>query len=267
MFAYDSLRRQQQRGLDLRNGLRALGDRQYDPDAALLKRFSPFFARFTGHTVGQQSLEYALLLLHSDDRIYGTDDAGEANRIIRTCLEYQDLRAGSETFGNFLWMAHWDRVKDRNAVSFLAAGLVYAYLTFPHKLQAETTAALERAFPLILAGIRNHKVRWQYTNIYFLNIGGLVSLARVLGDHSAHDEAVRDFDTWLAGTADDGIHEFNSPTYTLVTLFGIEAAWASTPDPAFRERLARTMDLITYQLALNLFPNGFLGGAPARLPG
>jgi len=259
-----ALRRQRQRGAELRNRLRLIGDRQYDPDAALIRRFSPFFPRFTGHTVGQQSLEYALLLLHSDDRTYGTDDAGEADRILQKILAYQDLRAGSETYGNFFWMTHWDRVKDRNAVSFLCPGLVYAYLNFPHKLRDETKAALERAFPNVLVGVRSHKVRWQYTNIFFLNLGSLVSLSRVLNDRSAHDEAVADFETWLNGTAHDGVHEFNSPTYTPVTLFGIEAAWASTPDAGFRQELERTMDLITYQLALNLFPNGFLAGAPSR---
>ncbi|NLS77968.1 MAG: hypothetical protein GXY76_11975 [Chloroflexi bacterium] len=264
MNATDALRQQRQRGVILRERLRRLGDRAYDTDAALLTRWNQFFPRFSGHTAGQQSLEYAILLLHSDDRTYGTDDAGEANRIIRRILAQQDLRPGSPTYGNFFWMTHWDRVKDANAVSFLCSGLVYAYLTFPNKLQHETKAALERSFPETLKGIRGHKVRWQYTNIFFLNLGGLVSLARVLGDPAIHAEAVADFDTWLAGTAEDGFHEFNSPTYTPVTLFGMETAWTMTDDEVFRARLQRTMDLITYQMALNLSPNGFLGGAAAR---
>ncbi len=264
MNATDALRQQRQRGALLRERLRRLGDRAYDTDAALLTRWSSFFPRFSGHTVGQQSLEYAILLLHSDDRTYGSDDAGEANRIIRRILSYQDLRPGSPTYGNFFWMTHWDRVKDANAVSFLCAGLVYAYLTFPKKLQEETKAALERTFPEILKGIRGHKVRWQYTNIFFLNLGGLVSLTRVLDDPMIHAEAVADFDTWLAGTAEDGFHEFNSPTYTPVTLFGLEAAWTNTKDQEFRARLQRIMDIITYQMAVNLSPNGFLGGAAAR---
>ena len=264
MSTDDALRQQRQRGVFIRERLRKLGDRVYDADAALLTRWNPFFPRFNGHTVGQQSLEYAILLLHSDDRTYGTDDAGEANRIIRRILEHQDLRPDSKTYGNFFWMTHWDRVKDANAVSFLCSGLVYAYLSFPDKLSDDTKAALERSFPETLRGIRGHKVRWQYTNIFFLNLGGLVSLSRVLDDPSIHDEAVADFDTWLAGTAEDGFHEFNSPSYTPVTLFGLEAAWANTPDPVFGARLQRTMDLITYQMAVNISPNGFLGGAAAR---
>ncbi|MDP6038825.1 MAG: hypothetical protein QGG64_09765 [Candidatus Latescibacteria bacterium] len=260
----EALRTQCQRGAFLRDHLRKIGDRAYDTDTALLKRWNPFFPRFNGHTIGQQSLEYAILLLHSDDRTYGTDDAGEANRIIQKILEHQDLAPTSESFGNFYWMTHWDRVKDRNAVSFLCAGLVYAYLNFPEKLSEETRSKLAKAFPDMLVGIRKHKVRWQYTNIYFLNLGGLVSLACVLGDASIHDEAVADFDTWLEGTAHDGFHEFNSPTYTPVTLFGMEAAWANTPDENFKKRLHRTMDLITYQIALNLSPTGFLAGPAAR---
>ena len=260
----EALRRQRHRGVILRDYLRKSGDRDYDPDAALLRSFSDLFPRFTGHMVGQRSLEYALLLLRSDDRTYGTDDAGEANRILRKILEYQDLRSGSDTYGNFFWMTHWDRVKDANAVSFLCSGLVHAYLAFPDKLREETKSALERSFPAMLKGIRGHKVRWQYTNIFFLNLGGLVSLARVLNDPSAHAEAVEDFNTWLENTSGDGFHEFNSPAYTPVTLFGLEAAWANTNDKIFRDRLRRAMDIIAYQLALNLCPNGFLGGALSR---
>ena len=64
-------------------------------------------------------------------------------------------------------MTHWDRVKDKNAVSFLTIGLVYAYLNFQEKREKETKAGLERSFPKALLGIRGHKVRWQYTNIFF----------------------------------------------------------------------------------------------------
>jgi len=86
-----ALDQQRHRCIELRQELRRIGDTQYDPDAALLRQFSAFFPRFTGHTVAQNSLEYALLLLHSDDRTYGSDDAGEANRIIRRILEHQDF--------------------------------------------------------------------------------------------------------------------------------------------------------------------------------
>ena len=80
-------------------------------------------------------------------------DAGEANRILRKILEYQDLRPGSETCGNFFWMTHWTRVKDKNAVSFLCSKLVYAYLHFPDKLEPDTRSALEHAFPAMLQRI------------------------------------------------------------------------------------------------------------------
>ncbi len=259
-----SLQAQRQRSMILQERLRYAGDTRYDPPEALLRTFSEFFPRFTGYVAAQESLPYALLLLQSDDRTYGIDDAIEGNRIIRRILGLQDLREGSETFGNFFWMTHWDRIKDQNAVSFLTIGLVYAYLTLAPKLEPETKAALERAFPSILLGIRSHKVRWQYTNIYFLNLGGLVALSCVLDDDSIHAEAMADFAQWLEGTSQDGFHEFNSPTYTPVTLSGMEAAWHYTTDPIFKHRLGRTMDLINNQLALNLMPNGLLGGAPSR---
>jgi len=257
------LREQRARVAFLRDRFRRQDDRNYDPDAALLRNFDPFFPRLTGHT-RTASIWYAVLLLLSDDRTYGTDDAGEANRIIHSVLEGQDLRPDSETFGNFLWMTHWDRVKDRNAVSFITIPLVYAYLSFQDKLTSDTKSSIESALPGVVAGLRNHGARWQYSNIYCVNLGGLVALSHALGDPSIESEAAEAFDLWVRGTSADGFHEFNSPGYTPVTLHGIEAAWTYAGDRQFRDQLRRTMDLITYQLALNMLPNGFLAGAPSR---
>ncbi len=259
-----ALQAQRGRGVLSRERFRNYGNRLYDADFALLKLWNPFFPRFNGHMVGQQSLEYALSLLFSDDRTYGGDDAEEANRILRRILEHQDLRPGSETFGNFFWMTHWNSVKDLNAVSFLVSGLVYSYLRFGEKLEPSTKSALVEAFPRVLAGIRGHRVRWQYTNIFFLNLGGLVSLSRVLGDDSPLREAEDMFNVWLEGTSKDGLQEFNSPCYTPVTLFGLESAWANAPEGFFRRRMERVLDFLTRQLALNIMPSGFLAGAASR---
>ena len=257
------LREQRARVAFLRDRFRKNDDRNYDPDIALLRNYDPFFPRFTGHT-RTASIWYAVLLLLSDDRTYGTDDAGEANRIIHSVLEGQDLGPDSETFGNFFWMTHWDRVKDRNAVSFITIPLVCAYLDFQDKLTPETKNAMEAAFPNVVEGIRNHTARWQYSNIYSLNIGGRVVLSHALDDASIEAEAAEAFDVWVRGTSADGFHEFNSPGYTPVTLHGLEAAWTYARDSQFRDQLKRTMDLITYQLALNMLPNGFLAGSPSR---
>ena len=113
---------------------------------------------------------------------------------------------------------------------------------FPDKLQDETKAAMERSFPEMVTCILTREVRWQYSNIFFLNFGGLMSLFKVLDDASLHDEAVRRFDAWLENTSNDGFHEYNSPAYSTVTLFGLEAAWTYTPDAAFRARLERALE-------------------------
>ena len=132
----NALRQQRHRSLVYREHLYKAGIKDYDPDMALVRSFSELFPRFTGHMVGQRSLDYAILLLLSDDRTYGTDDAGEANRIIRKILEYQDL----DTRLRILWQLHLDErtgivSRTHNALSFLCSGLVYVYLNFPDKLQ------------------------------------------------------------------------------------------------------------------------------------
>lgn len=255
---------QRDRAIRLQHRLRKLGDRFYDPPQALLRQWNEFFPRFNGYTVAQNSLEYALLLLLSDDRTYGIDDAIEANRIIRRLLEHQVLDPDAERLGNFIWMTHWDRVKDRNAVSFLAPGLVHAYTAFGEKLEDETKGALERAFEPMLAGVFGHGAPWSYTNIWALNLGATVALSRVLDDGAAHERAVGSFDEWVEHTSEGGMHEYNSPTYSPVTMVGIEFAWAYTPDEEFRARLGRTLDFMSHQFAVNLMPSGFPAGAASR---
>ncbi len=255
---------QRDREIRLQHRLKTLGHRFYDPPEALLKQWNEFFLRFNGYTIGQHSVEYALLLLAGDDNVYVIDDAIEANRIIRRVLEHQVLDPEDERFGNFRWMTHWDRVKDRNAVSFLAPGLAHAYMAFGEKLEDETRDALERAFEPMLAGAFGHGATWSYTNIWALNLGATVALARILDDAEAHERAVASFDEWVEHTSAGGMHEFNSPTYTSVTMSGIEHAWAHTPDEAFRARLERALDYFSYQLAVNLFSTGFPAGAASR---
>jgi len=260
----DALDAQRDRAIRFQHTLRKLGDRFYHPPEALLRQWNEFFLRFNGYTVAQNSLEYALLLLYGDDRVYGIDDTLEANRIVRRILEHQVLDTSDQYFGNFLWMTHWDRVKDRNAVSFLAPGLCHAYMTFGEKLEDETRAALERAFEPMLAGLFGHGATWSYSNIWALNLGAIVALSRILGDEDAHDRAAASFDEWVEHTSEGGMHEFNSPTYSPVTMSGLEFAWACTPDEDFRARLERALDYLNYQLAVNLFPTGFPAGAASR---
>ncbi len=259
-----ALEAQQDRAVRFQHMLRKLGDRFYHPPEALLRQWNEFFLRFNGYTVAQNSLEYALLLLYGDDRVYGIDDTLEANRIIRRILEHQVLDTSDQYFGNFLWMTHWDRVKDRNAVSFLAPGLCHAYMKFGEKLEAETKAALELAFEPMLAGVFGHGATWSYSNIWALNLGATVALARIIGEEAPHDRAVASFDEWVEHTSEGGMHEFNSPTYSPVTMSGLEFAWAYTPDEDFRARLGRALDYLNYQLAVNLFPTGFPAGAASR---
>ncbi len=260
----DAVAAQRDREVRLQHRLKTLGHRFYDPPEALLRQWNEFFLRFNGYTIGQHSVEYALLLLAGDDNVYVIDDEIEANRIIRRVLEHQVLDPEDERYGNFLWMTHWDRVKDRNAVSFIAPGLAHAYMAYGEKLEDETRAALERAFEPMLAGVFGHGATWSYTNIWALNLGATVALARVLDDADAHERAVASFDEWVEHTSEDGMHEYNSPTYTPVTMSGIEYAWAYTPDERFRGRLERALDYLSYQLAVNLMPNGFPAGAASR---
>jgi hypothetical protein len=280
-----ALAAQRQRAKNVRARLLEFGRGFYDPNAALIRSYS------FGHVVAEASLQYALLLIDSvpptpqprsdgsgDHReswwrgpdefaAWSWEEAGrlsEANRILRAILNNQDVEPASATFGNFKWRPHWATVKDLNAVSFLASGLAHAYMSAAERLDPTTRRALEERLPMVLAGVRRHKVPWQYTNIFFLNLSALVTVGRAIGDPSAEREARDDLRQWLEGTGQEGFHEFNSPTYTPLGLYALEAAWTYVNDAELRNTLQRTLDLFAYLVALNMLPNGFLGGAAAR---
>lgn len=221
------------------------GDRLFLPAESLLRQTHPTHPQYTGCVVAQTPLEYAIALLESGG------DAARANRIIRRTADFQDRDPASPTYGNFLWMTHWERVMDRNAVSFMTPNYAYLWRRHRPKLDARTRACLESLFPLALRGVLAHRVPPAYTNIFLLNILSKLELAAILADEATAHEARSDWTAWAADVSQHGIGEYNSPCYTAVDLYALEGIREAAPTAPFRREVEVLLEYVWTEFAAN----------------
>lgn len=223
----------------------ASGNRLFAPEAGLLRQTHPTHPDYNGHVVAQTPLEYAIALFATGG------DAARANLVIRRTADFQDRDDASPTCGNFLWMTHWTSVKDRNAVSFMTPNYAHLWRHFRDRFEPSTQRCLESVFPLALRGVMAHRVPPAYTNIFLLNILSKLELAAILEDTAARQNALADWQAWVAEVSQHGITEYNSPCYTAVDLYALAGILDAAPDPAFRRQVEVMLEYVWTEFAAN----------------
>jgi len=221
------------------------GNRLFDPSVGLLKQKHPTHGRHTGYVVAQKPLEYAIALFEM------RGDCERANAIIQKTMTYQDRDSHSTTYGNFIWMSHWNAVEDPNAISFMVPNYAYLWQKHKSKLQAETVKSMEDMFPLALRGTMNHRVPASYTNIFLLNILSTLLLSDILNDQAALDTALCDWDAWIEEVSLNGITEYNSPCYTAVDIYALEGILEASPTEEFRRQATRMLEYLWIEFCMN----------------
>ena len=224
------------------------GDRLFDGESGLLRQRHPTHPSYTGVVVAQTPLEYAIALFETGTNLE------RANQVIRRTAGFQDRNPASPTYGNFIWMTHWEAVHDRNAVSFMTPNYAYLWRKHAASLEPATRRCLETVFPLALRGVRAHRVPAAYTNIFLLNILSKLELAAILGDATARDEALVDWQAWVEEVSQHGIVEYNSPCYTAVDLYALEGILDAAPDEGFRRQVERLLEYVWTEFAANYHP-------------
>ena len=191
--------------------------------------------------------------------------AGEAAGAYAMAEELQDRDPDSATYGNFRWYQKNDRPRDLNAVEFCVATGIVTWMQCRDRLNDEAGERLERLLRLSAEGIRRHEVLVTYTNIYLKKAWNAIAVGENLDLPDLAEEGYGMFETWFGYTAENGIHEYLSPSYYIVDMDSLEkmAQWAGRP-----EARRRAGDVLTYlwcDVAANWFaPCDRLGGAHSR---
>jgi len=177
----------------------------------------------------------------------------------------QDRDPKSRTYGNFKWYWRDTRPADLNAVEFSMQQGVLVWMLQKDKLDADGVERLERLLRFGVEGIRRHRVREDYTNIFLMKTWNAIAIGEATNQPALADEGYAMLDRWLLYTYENGVHEYVSPTYYGVDLdsLGLMARFAKREQG--RKEAEAALRLFWTDIAANWFePCQRLGGAHSR---
>ncbi|HIK18190.1 MAG TPA: hypothetical protein IGS53_23295 [Leptolyngbyaceae cyanobacterium M33_DOE_097] len=199
-------------------------NRQYDPIARMLHvplksyGFLRFFQGFPVHPT-RESVSYAAALLDTGDVTLSQ----RAIKILRQVLPLQDQQSDSKTYG--IWPKYLEEKPfkivqpDPNWADFLGTRLLQIILAHRHHLPPELVGTIDVAIEHAARAIQQRNVPLEYTNIAIMGIYVTLVTAQTYALPDLHDYAMarlRDFHTYTFEQG--GFSEYNSPTYTVITL-------------------------------------------------
>ena len=148
-----------------------------------------------------------------------SQDIALAERILAAVLHCQEGDDRDPHYGNFYWMREDEVVEDLNAVEFVLESLIPMMIEYGQRLSAATRNRVLDGIRLGLAEIRRLDVLVAYTNITVLDILNTCLGGELLGEASIAERGYAKLVEWMAYTNRSGHpFEYNSPTYTAVTL-------------------------------------------------
>ncbi|HUB23955.1 MAG TPA: hypothetical protein VL992_00900 [Tepidisphaeraceae bacterium] len=182
------------------------------------------------------------------------DEPSVAEHLLRLAYATQDMNPDSRTYGQLQWIVSDAGITDLNAIDFNTLGLGPILLRYGDRLSPEFKADFAPHLSAALAGLHNHLVNVSYTNIWLMNCVCQMLLGQAAHDDRAVAEAEHRLDQWIAYTRENGIHEFNSPTYYGVDINELTVGYRYAASPADRQKFKTILDYFWTNIAANFFP-------------
>jgi hypothetical protein len=184
---------------------------------------------------------------------------------LQRAREMQDRDKTSRTYGNFKWQSEHERVFDLNAVEFAMQMLTLMHLQYAAHLRPEVRSALEDLMVPAIDGIRSHRVKIDYTNIFLMQSWNLIAAGEALDRPELAEAGYHQFDDWLKFTAANGITEYASVNYYGVDLDSLVLISKFARQPAAKQKAIVALHYIWTDIAANWWsPGDRLGGANSR---
>jgi hypothetical protein len=192
-------------------------------------------------------------------------DPREAERLVRLAFTQQDMNADSPAFGTVLWKIGHTEIKDANAIEFACQAIGPLFIRYGGKLSPAFKKDMEPHMRAAIAAIRRHKVPVTYTNIFLMKAVNLILLNEALRDMDGAADGYGQIDEWIAYTRQNGVREFQSPTYYSVDLNDLTNGYLFAARPDAREKFRKALDYFWADIAANYFaPRGTLSGPHSR---
>jgi len=243
--------------------------KQYDQRAKMLTvpfRAFGFFKFLQGIPVHptRESLIYAVALLD-------TDDPGMHQRavnIIEEILNLQDKNPKSKTYG--VWPKYLEEKPfkilqpDLNWCDFLATSMLQLILNHHHhQLSPKMRSKIDDSILCAARAIQRRNVPLEYTNIAIMGIYVTLTTGYLYKIDSLYDYALNRLHQFYDYTIEHGgFNEYNSPTYTIITLEVLGRLKLHTQNTEAQKLIEALYHLIWAEIAYRFHPPTFQWSGP-----
>lgn len=191
------------------------------------------------------------------------EDLALAENVLDAVLACQETNPADPHCGNFYWMAEDSHVEDLNAVEFCLEALIPMMLTHRERLSEPLQERVRGAIRLGLDEIRRLDVLVAYSNITALDVLNTCLGGELLGDAVIAQRGYAKLRAWIAFTCRSGHPmEYNSPTYTAVTLRALHRLASLVRDDDTRIRARAFVARLALSAALHIHPGTGRWAAP-----
>lgn len=171
--------------------------------------------------------------------------------LMETAARMQDRNSESRTYGNFLWYSDEHSIRDLNAVEFCMMAGAPLWIRHHKELDDFSKQELREIFDYAVKACIRRGVGPNYTNISLMNALNLILLGESLEQPEIADEGYSRLNRFCIYTWQNGIHEYNSPTYAGVDLECLGMLEAFCKHPEARRQARTLLKLFWTDLALN----------------
>ena len=189
-------------------------------------------------------------------------DAATAEQLLEREFAAQNMDRSSPRYGAVVNPA---TPTDPNDTVFAAQAWAPIILRYHARLSPSALAALRDHAAAALVYFQYHPVSVAYTNIHLLTSAEEVVFAGIFGDATAARRGVAGMTQWIAAVRQDGIHEFESPTYATVNMDALYEGEMYAAQPSERALFAQALTYVWREVSANLFvPKLRIAGAQSR---
>jgi hypothetical protein len=190
-------------------------------------------------------------------------DLALAEKVLAAVLACQETDPTDPHYGNFYWMAEDSHVEDLNAVEFCLEMLIPMLLRYGDRLAEPLRQSVLAAIRLGLDEIRRLDVLVAYSNITALDVLNTCLGGELLGDAAIAQRGYAKLRQWIAFTCRSGHPmEYNSPTYTAVSLRALALLAGLVQDADTRIRARTFAARLAVSAALHIHPGTGRWAAP-----
>lgn len=191
------------------------------------------------------------------------EDLALAEKVLDAVLACQETDPADPHYGNFYWMAEDSHVEDLNAVEFCLEHLIPMMLRDGERLAEPYRQRVLAAIRLGLDEIRRLDVLVAYSNITALDVLNTCLGGELLNDAAIATRGYTKLRVWIGFTCRSGHPmEYNSPTYTAVTLRALDRLARLVQDSDTRIRARAFAARLAVSAALHIHPGTGRWAAP-----